>query len=259
MPQAAKPATTITKVCRVLSEFRNRQCLGITELARRTDLLPSDVHRILASLKASGFVEQNPETRTYHLGVSLMKLGLTVYQQNHMREAARPLLIKLSEQTEATAHLAIFDRRGLEIFLAEQIDCAREIPFQVKYGAPASPHSTALGKAILATLDRDVVIEFVSKSGLRRVTPNTITEMPALLTELDRIAARGYGVDREESAVGACCVGSPIRDWSGAVAGALSVSMAAERFYRLREATVGSAVKTTAARVSTALGFVQVS
>ena len=176
-----------------------------------------------------------------------------------MREAARPLLLKLSEQTEASAHLANFDARELDLFLAEQIDIAREISFQVKYGAPASPHSTALGKAILANLDRDVALEFVRKSGMRRVTPNTITEVPALLAELDRIAARGYGIDREESAVGACCVGAPIRDWSGAVAGALSVSMAAERFYRLRETAVGSAVKSAAARVSSALGFVQVS
>jgi DNA-binding IclR family transcriptional regulator len=49
-----KPDTTVTKVCRVLGEFKNRPSLGIADLARRLDLFPSDVHRILTSLQIYG-------------------------------------------------------------------------------------------------------------------------------------------------------------------------------------------------------------
>ena len=47
-----KPATTVTKLCRVMEQFQERPSFGITDLARRTELLPSDVHRILTSLRA---------------------------------------------------------------------------------------------------------------------------------------------------------------------------------------------------------------
>src|SRR5205807_8358416 len=57
------PATTVTKLCRVMEQFHERQSFGITDLARRTELLPSDVHRILTSLRAFGYIEQDPETK----------------------------------------------------------------------------------------------------------------------------------------------------------------------------------------------------
>ena len=96
------PATTIGKVCRVLGEFRQRPSLGVTDLAQRTGQPPSDVHRILAPLKFCGFVERNPRTKTYRLGVGLMKPGLAAFQRNEPREAARPLVPRLSEEVEAT-------------------------------------------------------------------------------------------------------------------------------------------------------------
>lgn len=250
-----KPATTIGKVCRVLGEFRNRPSIGVTDLARTTGLLPSDVHRILASLKIYGFVEQDPETRTYRLGMGLMKLGLAVFQRNELCERARPFLLKLSEETEATAHLAIFDRRELDIFLAEQIDCAREIPFKAKYGATTSVHCTALGKAIMANLDGETVQRLLEKNGMRKTTPRTITGWSDLRVELAKTNDQGYGVDLEESVEGACCIGAPIRDWSGATVGAISISMAAERFYTFHQPGLAAAVKSAASQVSHAIGY----
>jgi DNA-binding IclR family transcriptional regulator len=83
---AMKAATTVTKVCRVMEQFRERQSFGISDLARRMELLPSDVHRILTSLRAFGYIEQDPETRKYRLGLSLLRLGLTA------RASPRPRL-----------------------------------------------------------------------------------------------------------------------------------------------------------------------
>lgn len=249
-----KPATSITKVCRVLSEFRIRPCLGVTDLARRTNLLPSDVHRILSSLKSYGFVEQNPQTKTYRLGVGLMKLGLTVFHRNELREAARPLLQRLSEQMAATAHLAIFDSRELDIFLAEQIDCSAESTFKPKLGAPTSAHCTALGKTIMATIDRGMALQLIERTGMPRWTMQTITRLSRLEVELDKSCRQGYALDLEESAKGACCIGVSVRDWTGATVGAISVSMAANRFYGSHEPNLVSPVMTAAAELSVAIG-----
>jgi DNA-binding IclR family transcriptional regulator len=250
-----KPATTISKVCRVLGEFRQRPSLGVTDLARRTGLLPSDVHRILASLKFCGFVEQNPQTKTYRLGVGLMKLGLAAFQRNELREAARPLLLRLSGEVEATAHLAIFDPQEFDIFLVDQFDTSAEIPFKANFGATAAAHCTALGKAIMANIDHDVALRYLEQKGTPRTAPNTITQLVLLEAELRQTQSQGYSLDREESAGGACCVGAAIRDWTGETVGAISVSMPAQRYYRVQTASLASAVRSTAAELSQLVGY----
>lgn len=250
-----KPATTITKVCRLLAELRNRPCMGITDLARSTDLLPSDVHRILTSLKSYGFVEQNPRTKLYRLGVGLMKLGLTVLQRNEFRSSARPMLQRLSTQTEATAHIAMYDSHELDMFLVDQFEGSKEITFKPKFGASMNAHSTALGKTILANLDRDTALRLLEKNGLPRHTSRTITELPALEAELIKIGRQGYGLDLEESADGACCIGAPVRDWSGDTVGAISISMPAARFYAVHEPDLAKMVKSTALELSATIGY----
>ena len=117
-----KPATTVVKVCRILDQFRDRSAFGLTDLARRTQLLPSDVHRILTSLKTDGYISQDPETRQYRLGLAVMRLGLAAFQRSVLPEKARPELVRLSQETEATTHLGVLDERELEVVLVDQVD-----------------------------------------------------------------------------------------------------------------------------------------
>jgi IclR family transcriptional regulator, KDG regulon repressor len=250
-----KPATTITKVCRVLGEFRNRSSIGVTELARNTDLLPSDVHRILSSLQLYGFVEQNSHNKTYRLGTGLLKLGLAAVQQAKLREAALPLLRKLSGQTEAASYLALFDRCNLDIFLAGQIHAGEAVPFKSRLGMVASAHGTALGKTIMADIDRETVLSVLRKHGMPKCTQHTITRLSDFEKELKRISSRGYGLDLEESATGACCIAAPVRDATGAIAGAISISMPAHRFYNSAESYLACQVKLTAAEISNSVGY----
>lgn len=247
-----KPATTVGKVCRILTEFRNRPGMGVTEIARRVDLLPSDVHRILNSLVPYGFIEQNADTKTYRLGIGMMKLGLTAFQRNELREAASGVLQRLAEITEATAHLALFDSRELDTFLTDQAGGSNRAPFRPRYGAVTPPHCTALGKVIAAGLDRETALELVRKHGMVRATQHTITSLRKLEDEWDRIGIRGYAIDSEETAEGACCIGAPVRDSSGAVVAAVSVSMPALRFYEMQESDLAAKVRHAAAELSAA-------
>lgn len=247
-----KPATTVGKVCRILTEFRNRPSMGVTELARRVDLLPSDVHRILNSLVPYGFIEQNTANKTYRLGIGVMKLGLTAFQRNELREAASGVLHRLAESTEATAHLALFDVRELDTFLTDQAGGASRAPFRPRYGVVTPPHCTALGKVIAASLDRETALELVRKHGMVRATQHTITSLQKLQAEWDRISAQGYAVDSEETAEGACCIGAPVRDISGTVVAAISVSMPALRFFQMQESQLASEVRLAAAELSAA-------
>jgi DNA-binding IclR family transcriptional regulator len=249
-----KPATSIEKVCRVLGAFRVRPLMGITELAKKTGLLPSDVHRIVRSLEPFGYLAQDPQSKKYRLGLELLKLGHLVHQRIELREVARPYLVRLSEATEATANLAVFDERELEILFVEQIDSPGEVQIKLRIGARASPHATAVGKVLTAHLPPVVAGRLLKKDGMPRRTPNTITDRATLERELEMIRSRGYATDREEAVTGACCVSAPVRDHRGEVVAAVSVSMMAARMAAWRESQLVSLVRSTAGKISTALG-----
>src|SRR3954453_633967 len=138
-----KPATTVTKVCRILGEFKHRPSVGVTDLTRRLDLLPSDIHRILSSLQIYGYVEQNSATK------------------------GQGILVRLAGLLNAPTHLAML---GI---------CEREVSlFKARPGATTVAHSTALGKAILAGMDPQTFEPALDRSGVCRSTGKTIRNWP---------------------------------------------------------------------------------
>jgi DNA-binding IclR family transcriptional regulator len=228
--------------------------MGVTELAQKTSLLPSDVHRILTSLKPYGFIEQDAQSKKYHLGLEPLKLGHVVLKRMWRREMCRPLLQRLSEELEATTNMEVFDPRELEIICVEQIDSPREI-LKTRIGMRAPAHSTAPGKVLLCHMDRETAHHLLKYHGMERLTKNTITTLVELEQQLEIISERGYAVDREETVEGICCISAPLRNQTGAVVAAISVSMMASRFYRWTESQLAAAIHATATKFYAALGY----
>ncbi len=177
-----KSVTTVAKVCRILSEFRSRPSFGVTDLARRTNLLPSDVHRLLAALKQFGYIEQDPESKRYRVGSGLLRLGLSTFQQNVLHSNGGPILQRLSKRLEASTHLAMFDQCACEVFLIDQVNPAKPL-FEVRLGATENVNASALGKTIMASLDHETVLRTLERNKLKKVTGRTITSFDALETE----------------------------------------------------------------------------
>lgn len=250
-----KPATSIAKACRVLEAFRSRGSMGVVELARDTGLLPSDVHRILKSLEAFGYVEQDARSKKYRLGLALLRLGHAVLLRLELREVARPLLCRLSERAEATANLAIFHPYECDIIFVEQIDSPTEVQIKLRIGSRVNPHATGVGKVLCAYMDPETCRKVLEKDGMERKTSRTITDRTLLEREFERVRKQGYALDLEEAVEGACCAAAPIRDHCGEVVAAVSASMMASRFYRWREREIAAMVISTAEKISAGLGY----
>jgi IclR family transcriptional regulator, KDG regulon repressor len=251
---SAKTATTVTKVCRIIHEFRENRSFGVTDLAKRTMLLPSDVHRILAALRASGYVEQDPQTRRYRLGFGMLRLGISAFQQNNFRNKAQPVLERLSRQINASVHLGIFDQREMEVMLIDHVDTSTDNLFRGDLGGTVPLHCTAIGKAILAHLDRRTLSRAFENSAFSKNTKNTITDMMTLERQLEQIRLQGYALDLSECREGACCLGSPLMDCSGSVVGAISTSMSTSVFRECDEKWLATRVRGAAWAISAELG-----
>ena len=246
-----KTATTVTKLCRVMEQLQGHESFGITDLARRTDLLPSDVHRLLASLRIRGYIEQDPETRRYRLGFSLLRLA--AFHRDELCQKAHPVLARLARRIGATTRLALLDQRDLKVFLVDRVAGPIDLVHEDHVGRSEPLHCTALGKAAIANLSDDIVFSALEKTGLPRRTHRTITDEFTLKQQLEGVRRLGYAIDFEEAVRGICCLAVPLTNSCGAVVGAISASMPSQQFVAWDEALLATHLKTAALRVSATL------
>jgi IclR family acetate operon transcriptional repressor len=226
--------------------------LSVTEIADRLGVAKSTALALARTLANAGLLRSVDPGPRYVLGLNLLRLGDLVGQQTSIAELGLPTLRDLSAVTGMTARLAS-NESGYPVFL-ERIDGEGSIRFHAPLGQREQPHATAAGKAILAHLSEVDVRTVLSEAGMTRYTPNTLTDVDALLSELDRVRSDGYALDDEEEAEGVFCVGSAFFDHQGVCAGALSVT-GLKVDVPLREVQqLGVTVREHADRVSSMLG-----
>ena len=97
--------------------------------------------------------------------------------------------------------------------MLEQIDGLHNFSFKVKPGLRFPLHTSAPGKAYLASLpDEGISEKIIAELKLTRFTPKTITSIAKLKEELKEVRLLGYGVDREEEMDGQVCIGAVVRN-----------------------------------------------
>ncbi|WP_271601589.1 IclR family transcriptional regulator [Bradyrhizobium sp. CCBAU 45384] len=244
---------SLFKMLEVLEAFSSTDPeLSVVEIARRTSLPRTTVHRIVDSLRSVGFLEQDASRDRYRLGIKLFELGGSALTNLPLYREAPPFVDTLAKLSGEDVHLCIFDGAQM-VFVNRRNQIAR--PHNTVITMEASPcHSTGVGKAALA-FQSEAVIERVIRAGLARFTPNTIVEPKRLKTELAAIRTRGYSIDDCEHEPELRCVGAPIRNSTGRVFAAISVSGPTRRVTPERVPELARAVMTHAELLSIRLGY----
>jgi DNA-binding IclR family transcriptional regulator len=217
--------------------------LSGAELARRTSLPRSTVHRLAAELTEHGLLEHTPSGR-FRLGMRLFELGHLALYQRGLRESASAYLADLSNATRETVHLAVLDDQ--EVVYLDIIRPSGAPNLRSRLGGRLPPTATAVGKAILA-FSPSSVIESVIAAGLPRLTPYSITDTTKLIAELNNIRHAGIAFDHQEQALGTLCCAAPVFGIGNKVVAAVSVS---GRLGVMRTDRVKMAVRSTAAGIS---------
>jgi len=244
---------SLRKAIRVMGCFSLEEPrLSLSEIARRAELPLSTAHRILATLREAGLVEQEGERDLYRLGPKLFELGSMVLANMEVHREALPFIEELSRESGETVHLGVFD--GSQVVSIEKMDSPHGLASNVTIGKGAPAYCTAVGKALLA-FQPEPVLDHVCRQGLTRYTPRTITDPMRLLKELEKIRASGYAVDDGEHQPGVRCVAAPIRNYSGNVIASLSISGPVIRISREAIPTLAQRVKEVAGKLSARLGY----
>lgn len=222
----------------------------LTSLSVRTKLNISTCHHLLATLVKWGFVAKVPGRRTYALGSRIQHLSQACMRDVDLPNRAQPYLDRINAAIGETVYLCVLHGDQMMTIQRREARHAVRVDGGV-IGRLIAPHATALGKAMLAWLPDDEVRRICESRGMKRFTPNTITELPALFEALRQVRLDGFAVDREEFEPGIVCIGAAIRGHAGIVVGSLSASIPTVRATEAHLAEIQAAV-TSAARALSA-------
>ena len=222
----------------------------LSSIASTLDLNKTTTFRFVSALVEMGWVQQDPTTRVYGLSPRVLELGWMVLDRMEIRHEVRPHLERLAELTSETAHLGVLD--GLEMVYIDKVDGRQAVSMASRIGARGACHSTALGKVLLAARPEEEWARYVRDVGLARRTDHTFVGPKHFREELERVRQRGYAVDNVENEDGIRCVAAPIRDHTGEVVAAMSVSgwtvsMTLERLPEVIPLVTGRAASASAA------------
>ncbi|GAA1511887.1 allantoin degradation transcriptional regulator AllR [Sphaerisporangium rubeum] len=220
---------------------------ALSEIAARTGLPYGTIHRLLRSLLARGYVRQESDRR-YALGGALVRLGGVA--EGMIGVWAQPYLEKMVALSGETANLAVLE--GDFVVYVAQAASPRRLRMFAEVGRRVLPHSTAVGKVLLA--DRPDAAAVLGRTGLPHRTEHTITAAGALLAELAVVRERGYAMDLGEEELGVHCLAVPVPDGGGRVVAAMSVSGPAERIDALDQETLAAGMRDLARAFGAELG-----
>jgi IclR family acetate operon transcriptional repressor len=225
---------------------------SLAEACDELKIARSTGFNILKTLERHGLVEFDPRSKRYELGWALASLGAAVSEQKSFVVTARPFLRELGRETGLTCVLA--QRDGDQLVMVHKEESSNDIRVTATVGERYPIAAGAIGKALMAQMGEDEVLDYLARKGLARHTDTSVVEDREFLDELARVRRRGFATSREEYVRGVNVVAAPVSGGGAApplaiAALGLAASLPAERFGAYAER-----VAEVARRVSLALG-----
>lgn len=196
--------------------------VGLSELSGTSGLPLPTIHRLMRTLVSCGYVRQQPNRR-YALGPRLIRLGESASRL--LGTWARPYLARLVEETGETANMALLD--GDEVVYVAQVPSRHSMRMFTEVGRRVLPHSTGVGKALLAHTPDEQVRALLSRTGMPAATEKTITTPDGFLDALAHVRESGYATDDNEQEIGVRCLAVSVPD--SPTSAAISISGPAGR------------------------------
>ncbi|PGH47071.1 IclR family transcriptional regulator [Streptomyces sp. Ru87] len=240
-------SSSVGHALRALLYMRGRESVRLTEVSGHLGVARSTAHRLLATLREHGFVEQEPAGRRYRLGPALVALARGIGDERALIRVARPHLEALRDAARETSNLLVLD--GPDVFFLDGADGPQPLRVAPRTGDHVPAYGTAGGKALLAELPPGALLSRYPK-GLQRLTPTTLPSLDALAADLAACRARGYALNLDESVPDVRGIGVPVRDRTGVCVAAVTVSAPSTRLDAARTEELAPLLRRAAERIA---------
>lgn len=220
------------------------------EVVVATGLPKATVHRIAATLADHEFI--TVADGAYLPGPKALALAAAALERLDISALARESVDAALDATGCTVHLGALNRD--EIIYVDIRESAKPYRMPSRIGRAIPLHTSAIGKAVLATWPEARLNTFIERSGLPPRTPNSFTSAEAFRREIARIRDRGYAIDDEENEPGIRCIGAAILDHTGEASHGISASTLALEHDRAAVESMAKDVTAAAGRIGARLG-----
>jgi DNA-binding IclR family transcriptional regulator len=180
----------------------------LTALSRRFGISKASMHRLLATLRARGYVVKDPITARYGFGLTATRLAQQAGAAESLTEACWPAMRWLWKRTEETVMLAVRD--GDTAVVVEKLDSCRPVLATYSLGRLMPLHAVSSGMALLASFPDAEIREILASADLTEYTPKSVTTADAVWHDIRSTRLKGYAVNREHFRDGVCGVAAPV-------------------------------------------------
>jgi DNA-binding IclR family transcriptional regulator len=210
--------------------------LSMTQIADQIGIHKSTVHRLLATLEKNRFVQRDPITGTYRLGIRLLQMAYLTLEQNDLHRLAAPYMRELNEKYQENIHLAILDDADM-VFLSI-LESPQRVKLAAAIGQRLPAFATASGKSMLAFLPDEKVRQILER-GMPRYTPHTPASVEAYFDALHQIKRSGFALSEREYEEEINAVAVPIFDAGSQPLASLAVAGPAYRLTHEQMLAIG--------------------
>ena len=231
--------------------------IRLNDLSNKLNMPSATVYRFLKTLINRDYVKKNNENSKYFLTLKLKHYSDLIESNFNLSNTVHPYLRKLAEITGESASLVVMED-NMAIYIDKFDGSNRMIKSFQRIGYRAPLYCTGVGKVLLTELSKEKRTEILKDFlPFEKLTKNTITNMNDLEDELKNIVKNGLSYDNEECEIGAKCVAAPIRDFSGKIIAAISVSGPTARIDNGNIHKIEQTLLNISYKISSILGFIK--
>ena len=244
---------SVDRAITALEILARRGSAGVSEVAEEIGVHKSTAFRLLGALEERGLVEQATDRGKYQLGFGILRLASAIPRRLDLVRQGRPVLDELASTFGETVNLAVI--RSHYAVNVDQAVGSAAVAAQNWTGQLTPLHATSSGKMLLAHQRPALRKTLLDAAKLARFTAHTITSRKALDEQLENALTNGYATTFEEYEDGLNAVAAAVRDHTGEVVAAVSVSGPAYRLDPERIAGLVDDLKAGVDRISERMGY----
>lgn len=223
-------STTVLKALGLLEYIAAEQPVGAPEICRGLSMTRANVHRLLATLAAAGYVEKRE--KGYELTLKLYQLGNTVPLNRDLRDVAKPIMIKMEKVAHENVYLNVLTDDV--VFAIDEVKSPHHVVLNPDVTFSYPVNSCASGKVLLSMFDEKTLREFFGTYEMVKQTEYTIIDEDEFIAEVARVRESGVAYEILEFSSDLNSMAAPIYDQKGRVIATISLSGPAMRLKKER-------------------------
>ncbi|MCK5100582.1 MAG: IclR family transcriptional regulator [Desulfobacteraceae bacterium] len=235
--------------------FQNKK-LGLSQITKITGLNISTTKRLLSNLTDRGYLQQDPQSKQYQLGMRLFELGGIVFSSFSLRKAASHTMTQLQNKTAGTILLGVNLENQLVYIDKRKGRGIISISSDIGWRRPL--HYGMLGMVLMAHSTPEKIKKIFKINPLEAYTPLSITDQDAFSLRLEEIRKNEYCIEREEAVEGIIGIAAPIRDYSRQVVAALGVALPISQNSKKEVQRIVGLLKRSTEKISNDLGYLKI-